>query len=155
MSQTTTNKAIAFLRHLFALYSVLDQDVSANSPQFVAEDFAVFMKSNGVKHLRCSPCHPASNGAVERVVRSFKQAMRACQQDGLTPQHQLEDFLFTYRSTPHATTNVAPCDLFLGRRIHSRLDLIKLNLEHNVCEKQAEQKQQHDQHVCLRELTIG
>ena len=75
MSQTTTHKTIALLRHLFALYGVPDQIVSDNGPQFVAEDFAVFMKSNGVKHFRCSPYHPASNGAVERFVRTFKQAM--------------------------------------------------------------------------------
>ena len=129
--------------------------MSDNGRQFVAEDFAVFMKSNGVKHFRCSPYHPASNGAVERFVRTFKQAMRASQQDGLTPQHRLENFLLTYRSTPHATTNVAPCDLFLGRRIRTRLDLVKPNLERRVCEKQANQKQQHDQHVRLREFTIG
>ena len=98
---------------------------------------------------------PSIKWAVERFVRTFKQVMRASQQDGLTPQHRLENFLLTYRSTPHATTNVAPCDLFLGRRIRTRLDLVKPNLERRVCEKQADQKQQHDQHVRLREFTIG
>ena len=80
--------------------------------------------------------------------------MRASQQDGLTPQHQLENFLLTNRSPLHVTTNVAPCDLFLGRRIHTQLDLVKPNLEHRVWDKQADQKQQHDQLVRLRELTI-
>ena len=124
MSQTTADKIIALLRHLFALYGVPDRIVSDNGPQFVTEDFAVFMKSNGAKHLQCSPYHSASNGAVEKFVKTFKQAMRASQQDGLTPQHQLENFLLTYLSTPHATTNVAPCDLFLGRRIRTQLDLV-------------------------------
>lgn len=81
--------------------------------------------------------------------------MRASQQDGLTPSHRLENFLLTYRSTPHATTNVAPCDLFLGRRIRTRLDLVKPNLERKVYERQAGQKQQHDQHARLREFTTG
>ena len=127
MSQITADKTIALLRHLFALYGVPDRIVPDNGPQFVAEDFAVFKTSNGVKHLRCSPCHPASNGAVERFVRTFKQVMPPSQQDGLTSQHQSENFLLTYRSTPHATTNVAPCDLFLGRHIRTRLDLVKPN----------------------------
>ena len=72
LSQTTTDKTIALLRHLFALYGVPDHTVSDNVSQFVAEEFAVFMKSNGVKHLCCSPYHPASNAAVERFVRPFK-----------------------------------------------------------------------------------
>ena len=57
--------------NLLTLYGILDQVVSDNGPQFVAEDFAVFMKSNGVKHLCCSLYYPASNGAVERFVRTF------------------------------------------------------------------------------------
>ena len=36
-----------------------------NSPQFISEEFADFMKKNGIKHIRCAPYHPASNGAVE------------------------------------------------------------------------------------------
>ena len=119
LSQTTTNKTIALLRHLFTLYGVSDQVVSDNGPQFVVEDFAVVLQSNGVKHFCCSPFHPASNGVIERFARNFIQAMCACQQDGLTPQHQLEIFLLIYCSTPNATSNVAPCDLFLGRRIRT------------------------------------
>lgn len=61
---TTTDNTIVLLRHLFTLYGVPDQVVSDNGSQFVTKDFAVFMKSNWVKYLRCSPYHPASNGAV-------------------------------------------------------------------------------------------
>ena len=72
VSQTRTNKSMARLWHLFALYDVPEQIISDNGPQFITEDFAVLMKSNGVKHLCCSPYHPASNGAVEGFVRTFK-----------------------------------------------------------------------------------
>ena len=49
---------------------------------------------------------------------------------------------------------MAPCDLFLGRCIRTQLDLVKPNLERRVWDKQADQKQQHDQLVRLREFTI-
>ena len=117
MNQTTTARTITVLRHLFATYGLPDQIVSDNGPQFTAEDFAAFMQANGVRHIRCSPYHPSSNGAVERFVRTFKQTMTAGNRDGRTTQHRLENFLLLYRTVPHATTKVAPCTLFLGRSI--------------------------------------
>ena len=91
-----------------------EQLVSDNGPQFTSEEFTKFMRSNGIKHIRCSPYHPSSNGAVERLVRTFKQAMKASHRDHLSPQQRLENFLLSYRTTPHATTGKSPCTLFLG-----------------------------------------
>jgi hypothetical protein len=155
MNQTTTARTITVLRHLFATYGLPDQIVSDNGPQFTAEDFAAFMQANGVRHIRCSPYHPSSNGAVERFVRTFKQTMTAGNRDGRTTQHRLENFLLSYRTVPHATTKVAPCTLFLGRSIRTRFDLLKPNLERQVCEKQAAQKLHHDKHVRQRDFVIG
>ncbi len=46
------------------------------------------------------PYNPPANGAVERMVQAFKQAMKAGEHDGLTLQHCLSYFLLTYRTTP-------------------------------------------------------
>ena len=155
MSQTTSTKTITVLRHLFASYGLPEQVVSDNGPQFVSDEFATFLKANGVKHVRCAPYHPASNGLAERFVRTFKQAMKAGKHDGQTQQHQLENFLFTYRTTPHATTGVTPCSLFLGRDLRTKLTLIQPDVERRVREKQAAQKHQHDQHARERSFAIG
>ena len=77
MSSTTALKTIATLRHLFAAYGLLEQLVSNNGPQFTSEEFQIFVKQNGVKHIRCAPYHPSSNGAAERFVQTFKQVMKA------------------------------------------------------------------------------
>lgn len=97
------------------------------------------MKKNGIKHIRCSPYHPASNGAAERFLQTFKQAKKASKQDGRSIAHRLESFLLTYRTTPHSTTNSTPASLFLGRDIRTRFDLMKPNLESTISKKQAEQ----------------
>ena len=155
MSQTTTANTIAVLRRLFASYGLPEQIVSDNGPQFTSAEFVAFTQANGVKHLRCSPYHPSSNGLAERFVRTFKQTMAAGKHDGQTLQHHLANFLLSYRTTPHATTAVAPCTLFLGRSICTRFDLLKPNLESSVAGKQAEQKSQHDKHACQRKFSIG
>ena len=155
MSSTTSSKTIEVLRHMFAAYGLPQQIVSDNGPQFVSGEFEAFMKANGIKHTRCTPYHPASNGEAERFVRTFKESMKASKYDGLTLPHRLENFLFSYRSTQHSTTSAAPCELFLGRKLRTRFDLIKPDLEGKVMQCQAKQKDRHDLHARLREFIIG
>ncbi len=51
-----------------------------------------------------APYHPSSNGAVERLVQSFKRAMKSSEKEGTTLEQRLSNFLLSYRTTPHATT---------------------------------------------------
>ena len=76
MQSITTQSTIDVLRHVFATYS-LPQLISDNGPQIISCEFSKFLQENGVKHIRCSPYHPTSNGLAERFVWSFKQAMKA------------------------------------------------------------------------------
>ncbi len=50
------------LRHVFATVGLPQQLESDNDPHFVAAEFSLFLKQNGVKHIRCNLYHPASNG---------------------------------------------------------------------------------------------
>ncbi len=68
---------------------------------------------------------------------------------------RLAQFLLSYRSTPHATTNVSPSELFLQRKIHTRFDLLKPNTEGKVSDKQMKQKQQHDKYAKPRTFSVG
>ena len=155
MPSTTADRTIAVLRHIFAAYGLPQQVVSDNGPQFTSGEFMDFLQSNGVKHVRTAPYHPSSNGAVERLVQTFKQSMKAGEGDGRPLQHQLQSFLMSYRSTPHATTGVSPASLFLGRPIRTRFDLLRPNLGERVCVSQGKQKSHHDRKGTLREFAVG
>ena len=104
-----------WLGSVFAHFGLPEQLVSDNGPQFTSEEFAQFMRDCGTKHILCSPYHPSSNGLAERFVQTFKRAMRACEKDEPSLHLHLSEFLFSYRSTPHATTAItpAPSELFL------------------------------------------
>ena len=154
MPNTSASKTITALLHLFAAYGLPEQVVSDNGPQFTSEEFKGFLKCNGVQHIRCAPYHPSSNGAAERFVQTFKQAMRASDED-LPRAHRLANFLFTYRATPHATTSMAPATLFLQRDLRTRFSLIQPDPERRVSLKQAQQATHHDKHVKPRSLSSG
>ena len=150
MSSTMADHTIAVLRSVFAAFGLPEQVVSDNGPQFTSQEFATFPRSNGVTHICTAPYYPSSNGAVERLVQTFKQAMKAGERDGLALHHQLQSFLLTYRSTPHGTTGLSPASLFLGRPIRTRFDLLRPNVGERVGAAQAKQKSHHDGKGSLR-----
>ena len=60
MTQTTVTKTLEVLRELFAAYNIPEHLVTDNGPQFTADEFVVFTKRNGIKHVKTalyiSPC---------------------------------------------------------------------------------------------------
>ena len=84
MKSTTAAATITQLRQLFATCGLPEQVVTDNGPQSSAGEFSSFLRSNGVKHIRCVPYHPSSNGAVERFMQTFKKAIRAGGTQGAT-----------------------------------------------------------------------
>ncbi len=113
MTSSTSQATIRALRGLFASYGLPQQLVSDNGPQFTSDEFTVFLKRNGVKHLLSSPYHPSTNGLAERFVRTLKSAMK--NSDIKDPHQRLMDFLLSYHTTPHSTTGSPPCELFMQR----------------------------------------
>ncbi|RXN04227.1 putative protein K02A2.6-like protein [Labeo rohita] len=154
MDSTTTSKTIQVLQGLFSRYGVPNIIVSDNGPQFCAEEFSVFLKSNGVQHIRSAPYHPSSNGQAERFVQTLKHALKASR--GSAPiQQRLDGFLLTYRNTPHATTKESPAMLFLNRKLRTRLDLLKPSLARTVNQSQEAQQLRRQEHAKSREFCVG
>ena len=71
------------------------------------------------------------------------------------PHQKLMNFLLCYRTTPHSTTNELPCELFLQRKLRTRLDLLRPDLTITISQKQANQKDGHDSHSRRREFFVG
>ena len=65
MKETTATKTTEILRVIFGRFGLPEQVVTENGPQFVSEHFSHFLKSNGIKYIRCAPYHLASNGLAE------------------------------------------------------------------------------------------
>ena len=96
MSTTTVSKTLDVLREWFAAHGIPEHLVTDNGPQFIAEDFELFTKRNGIKHVRSTPYHPASNGLVERFIQSLKQSLKASHDDGRSLSQRVSTYLLTY-----------------------------------------------------------
>lgn len=155
MSSTTAEKTVEALRVMFSRYGLPEQLVSDNGPQFISAEFRNFLEANRIKHILSAPYHPASNGQAERFVQTLKRTLRAGEKKAKSVQHLLVEFLFEYRATSHATTNVSPSQLFLKRQMKTRFDLMKPSTKEHVSAKQAEQKFHHDRQGKHRSLAPG
>ena len=113
---------------MFVRYGLPEQLVSDNGPQFTSTDFEWCMKQNGIKHIKTSPYHPASNGEAERFVQTFKRSLKASKNDPGSLQVKLARFLLTCRNTPNGTTGISPAELFMKCPLHTRLDLLRPSL---------------------------
>jgi len=166
MSVATSSTTIKALRRWFAQFGYPDVLVSDNGPQFTSEEFEVFLKRNGITHMKSAPYFPATNGAAERCVQTFKKAMAPEKREGRDLEATLQDFLMQYRATPHATTAKSPAKLFLGRDLRTRLaqltDGIPTAIEPEMSEvaervekKQEKQKTNYDKRTKQTQFVAG
>ena len=92
MQTTTFTATIHEMHHLFSSYGLTQQLISDNGPQFVSDEFQVFLESNWVKHIRSAPYHPSLNGLAKRFARTFKRALKATKYLRLIFHQQLMSF---------------------------------------------------------------
>ena len=74
-------------------YGVPIDCVSDNGRQLRSEEFAHFLKLNGVKHVRVTQYHAASTGLGELIVQSFKNHMKATKDKKMSGHHCVPNFL--------------------------------------------------------------
>ena len=86
-------------------------------------------------HLTGAPYHPATNGSAERLVQTFKQALR---KSNLPPRRALQEFLMQYRRTPNSS-GYSPSELLNSRQIRTKIDILLPSPAHTAQGKQAKE----------------
>ena len=71
-TSTSTKSTTELLEQDFAHFGYPHTIVSDN---FASEEFQAWCRERGTTHLTGAPYHPATNGAAERLVQTFKQAL--------------------------------------------------------------------------------
>jgi hypothetical protein len=98
----------------FCRYGCCEFVTSDNGAEFEAE-FRHQLQRLGIQHIHTSACHPAANGAVERLVRSFKDIL--CKFINDHPAHWVQSVpraRTAYMSRLHAALGVTPFEMLHG-----------------------------------------
>ena len=156
MKTTTADSTINATSNIFARYGLPTQVVRENRPPFQSAEHEEFLRQNGMQRILVSLYHPSSNGLAERFVQTFKFAMESSADDPASSiQRRIQNFLISYRSTPHATTGSSPAKLFLQRELRTRLSLVTPDIGSCVASQQDKMKSNHDKFAKYREIAVG
>ena len=151
MNTTTSAKTIEKPQILFARYGVPAQLVSDNGPQFKSEEFQLFLKRNGIKHITSAPYHPASNGLAERCVQSFKSAMKS--ETEVKPLNiKLATFLLAYRNTPPFNHGRTAISAIFGKTITHSTGPAETRSSHE--DKQPSDRPNHHEGWCCNQRIL-
>lgn len=125
MREITAKATISKCRQIFAAYGLPQVIVTDNGRTFTSHEFQQFLLVNGIKHKTTAPYSPATNGQAERFVQTMKQALKRMKCDTSSIDLMLSKMLLQYRSMFHAATNKTPAKMFIGRKLSTRLDLLR------------------------------
>ena len=75
MPSITAQTTIAEVRRLFQLFGLPQHVVTDNGPTFVSDDFQIFLKQNGVKHIVPHPMVPWNDSSKRSSQPSKLEAL--------------------------------------------------------------------------------
>jgi putative transposase len=104
--------------------------LSDNGPCYISEDLQEYLSKKNIKHIRCRPYHPQTQGKIERYHRSLKNLILL--DHYYTPEElklAIGSFVKHYNNYRYheSLDNVTPSDVYYNRhhKILSRRELIK------------------------------
>jgi len=92
-----------------------------NGPQMNGTQFSEFLHSFGIKHRKIMPCWPQVNGTVERFMRTLGKAIKTSIISNNKWEEAIDEFLMSYRTTPHPTTRATPASLMFRGKLRTWL----------------------------------
>lgn len=121
IKSTTSSVIIQKLMKIFATHGLPVEVTTDNGPQFVSEEFKLFLQDNGIRHKRATPYWPQANGLTENFNKTLSKFMKTSKITRTNWRNELYKFLLAYRTTPHCTTGIAPGECLYGRKMRNKL----------------------------------
>uniref|UniRef100_A0A669BX09 Gypsy retrotransposon integrase-like protein 1 n=1 Tax=Oreochromis niloticus TaxID=8128 RepID=A0A669BX09_ORENI len=116
-------KALIKFFSTFGLPKVIQTDQGTN---FTSKVFAQVVDELQIKHVKSSPYHPESQGALERFHQTLKAMLRRfCAESGREWDEGLPLLFFAVREATQESLGFSPTDLVFGHVVRGPLRLLK------------------------------
>ena len=125
-TSSISSKATIDLLKDFAHFGYPHTIVSDNAICFTSDEFQTYCKDQNIIHLTGALYHPATNGATERLIQTFKQALR---KSSKAPRKVILEFLMQCRRTPTAS-GYSTSELLNNRHLRAVIDTLLSSLPH-------------------------
>ena len=125
LHSTKISAVIPKLYKIFAVHGIPDVVKSDNGPPFKGEEYRQYLRILGIKAEFSTPLWPQGNAQVERFMQPLGKALKTATIKGRPWRQELSRFLFTYRNTPHSTTEVPPAELLFNRTVKGKLPILE------------------------------
>ena len=137
---SNAQNVIGKIKIFCAYFGLIEEIVSDNGPPFNSSEFINWCERNHMRVTKSPPYHPASNGTAERAVQTAKVALKKIIVDNdnriINLNDSINNFLFTYRTTPSTITNQSPANLMFKYKARTPVTVLnKYNIELKTNEK--------------------
>ena len=126
-SATTVLRAI---KACIATHGKPESLQTENGSEFVNKELKMYLSKNRIHHIRGSPYHPQSQGAVEafnRTVQNYLYLAKDMNEDEFILEDSILDFLLYYNNRVHTTTRYSPYDIMEKRSDEKTMKKVREN----------------------------
>ena len=146
VNSTKSSSLFIQLDRIFAVHGIPELIISDNGPPFNSDEFSRYVTAIGSRHHPITPRWPQANGEVEKFNQPLEKTIQAAVVEGKVWKQELQRFLLQYRTTPHSTTKVAPCELLFNRQVRGKLPILKrknIVNKHKIARENEEKTQKY------------
>ena len=162
VNSTAAPAVIPKLYRIFATHGIPVLLKIDNGPPFNGNEFERYTTALGMEWKPSTPLWPQGNSNVESLIKPIGKVLQTAHLEGKNWKQGLQRFLLIYRTTPHVTTKVPPCELLFNREIRGQLPELpakKVLNKHrqakdNIETKKAQSKEYYDKKHNTKESEI-
>ena len=159
---TSADLLIDFLQRTIATFGIFQTIVSDNGPPFKSYKLKQFFHKLKIKHQRITPLWPQANAQAESFMKPLMKSVRAAYINRNNWKKELQNFLFSYRSTPHCSTKLPPSTLMFRRHTNFTIPAANTPVEENIHqqarerleESKLQRKEYHDKRTNAKDRDI-
>ena len=109
-----------FMSYLVSMVT-LEKSLATMGHRLSQKEIKDYFSKHAIIHHRITPYWPQANGEIERFMQPMMKIIQSACIEQNYWESAFQEFLFSYRVTPHSSTQIPPADLMYSRRIRYTL----------------------------------